>query len=73
MEEVETLIKQINTLKHFGHFSLDIYYNDIDDTFVVKIQNIITNKKQYPTKHFRNKKLIDSLLDSYNYLKSILK
>ena len=40
MEEVENFFKRINELKVSNHFSLDIYYNDVDDTFVVKLSNI---------------------------------
>ena len=67
MEEMEVFFKKINLLKEYGHFSLDVYFNDIDDTFVVKLQSIIFDK-EYPIKHFRNAKLIDSMIGAYNYL-----
>lgn len=67
MEDVEGLFKKINTIKAFGHFSMDVYFNDLDETFVVKL-SLIFFKRAYPTVHFRNAKLVDSMLDAYNYL-----
>lgn len=38
MEGIEVLLKKIMAQKEsFGEFSLDVYYNDLDDTFVAKI------------------------------------
>ncbi len=71
MSHTEYALKKINDLKSVMHFSLDIYYNDIDDTFVVKISNIITNVDVDEYSHFREKRLCDSLRNAYKYLLSI--
>ena len=74
MEQIEGLFKEINRLKEKGHFSLDLYYNDLDDTFVVKIQNLFDPEgHNIKPQHFRNEHLIDSMLDAFNYLKLIFK
>lgn len=70
MEVLEGLFKKINKLKIYVHFSMDLYFNDLDGTFVVKLSNIISDKR-YPNIHFRNHKIIDSMLDAYNHLLSI--
>ena len=67
---VEGLFRKISGLKQYGHFSLDIYYNDLDNTFVAKLSRIIFDKS-YSDIHFRNVELFDSMLDAYNYLISI--
>lgn len=71
--EVENLIKEINSHKEYFHFSMDIYYNDLDDTFVVKLHNIYPMFLGSDSFHFRQKKVIDSLLDAFNFIKSISK
>ena len=68
--DVEGLFRKISGLKQYGHFSLDIYYNDLDNTFVAKLSRIIFDKS-YSDIHFRNVELFDSMLDAYNYLISI--
>tara|TARA_R110000851_G_scaffold16456_1_gene53612 strand:- start:340 stop:558 length:219 start_codon:yes stop_codon:yes gene_type:complete len=70
MNEVENLFKKINEIKSHFHFSMDIYYNDLDNTFVVKLLLIKYDFEKSGTKHFRNFKLIDSMLDAYIFLKS---
>lgn len=72
MEQVEKILISINKFKekYQCHFSLDIYYNDVDNTFVCKLHEF--SKKDVGIKHFRNKKLIDSLLDAYSFCKNYL-
>jgi len=49
---------------------MDVYFNDLDNTFVVKL-SLICFKQKHSDVHFRNSRLIDSMLDAYNYLISI--
>lgn len=68
MNELENLIKEINRFKAKFHFSMDFYYNDTDDTFVVRLSQIDYKKE---VKHFRNKKAVDSYFNAYKYLYEI--
>lgn len=72
MKEIEGLFKEINKIKSYYHFSMDIYYNDLDNTFVVKLSLIKGDFSKNGVKHFRQKNLINSMLDAYNFLKSII-
>lgn len=72
MNTVESIFKTINKMKEKLHFSMDLYYNDIDDTFVVKLQTIIGCGKQYPVVHFRNPGMVESLLEAYHHLRTIV-
>ena len=66
INDIECLLKSINEFKSNFHFSLDIYYNDMDDTFVAKVSNF--GNQMNERKHFRNKKLGDSLLKSHDFI-----
>ncbi|WP_435415341.1 hypothetical protein [Polaribacter aestuariivivens] len=65
MEQVEQILIAINKYKENQHFSLDIYYDDLGEDFVCKIHNFGQNLKNKI--HFRNKKLIDSLIEAHQY------
>lgn len=66
-KDIEGLLKEVSKFKECGlHYCLDIYYNDLDETFVVKIHGYDTKLKG--KRYFRNKQLIDSLLDAYVFL-----
>lgn len=68
MNEIEQLLIQINEYKKKQHFSCDIYFNDLDETFVCKVHSFGNELKSF--KHFRNKHLVDSLLDAYEYIRN---
>lgn len=53
MKKVELYLKYLNKLKSFEQ-SIDIYFNDIDFEFVVKVSNNLVPEK---SKHFRGKSL----------------
>ena len=63
----EEILKDINQFKKKFQFSLDIYYNDIDSTFVCKVHGYGDDLDE--NIHFRNKHLVDSLLDAYSFCK----
>ena len=70
------MLVAINKFKENCHFSYDIYFNDLDNTFVVKIKNWgeyktnVMGLEVSMSKHFRNKKLIDSMIDSFAFIKN---
>jgi hypothetical protein len=67
MTEIEELLIKISQVKaeRWPHISVDCYYNDLEENFVVKITD---HFEAANNKHFRNERLSDSLLDCYNYL-----
>lgn len=74
MKEFEDILKKIMEFNHkipFFMFSCDIYYNDLDNTFVAKL--IFHTSDTSNSIHFRNKQVQDSLLDAYNYLLKVSK
>ena len=70
MDQIEDLLKETMKFKNKQHFSLDIYYDDLADTFVAKIHNY--GKELSEKKHFRNSKLVDSLIEAYDYCNNVL-
>ena len=82
MEQIEDILKEIMKFKTKQQFSLDIYFNDLDNTFVVKIHNynhkeIYNDQGEYvkltsESTHFRNKNLIDSLIEAFGFCDNCL-
>lgn len=64
MIEVENLLIELNNIKESWN-SIDIYFNDVDKTFVVKL---IDNLDEKNTIHFREMRLLYSLLDCHKHL-----
>ena len=66
MNEVEQFLLFISELRNEEHIflSVDIYHDDIQKKFVVKIQDKSHNKIH----HFRRNKLKDSIGDSFVFI-----
>jgi len=68
---IDVLMKDINMFKKNGHFSLDLYYNDIDGLFVCKVHRFGPFLSKI--KHFREKKSILALKKAFVFVKNNLK
>ena len=71
MDIIENIFLEINKLRENFHFSCDVYFDNLSNEFVCKISNIHCDSARLPDIHFRNVRLIDSMLDAYSYLKKI--
>ena len=63
MKKVELYFLYMNSLKSAVE-SIDVYYNNLEPEFVVKITNIDSTLN----KHFRNKKLKVAIKEASEYL-----
>ena len=62
---VEGVLRHISKLRKDFHVSCDIYHDDLCDDMVVKLSLFADDAED--VKHFRNPRLIDSLLDALFY------
>ncbi len=66
MKKLELYLKYMNSIKKAVH-SIDVYFNNLEPEFVVKIIDNIDNSNN---KHFRNIKLKTAIKEACEYLES---